>query len=150
MIAALLLAASMTGQGPPNDNVGWLWTGNGYVLATLDKTKPVKFQGGSISCDLTWKQGLDGNGGGFESPSLDVGLPHTIRLQLYQRFPGHGKEDTWGLLEVGDKPPINSTGDFMVEFDSASAGPLNASGTTTRLRMWAINRAGAINYTLTQ
>lgn len=146
MLCSLVLAASMLGQSI--DNAGKVWNGSGYALAVFDTSKPVHFNGGSLSMDLYWQPAMDGYGGGFQSlPFVVAGLQWPVTLEFYARFDPGG--NTWGLLERDG----HSVGDWMVEFDSASAGPaVSVAGSTNRLgtRMWAILRAGAGSWTLSQ
>jgi len=134
----------MAGQLAPN--AGNVWVGNGYAVAAYDTTRPVRFQGGPLSIDLYWNPAMDSGGGGFASlPFFLAGCVNPVQLLFYPRL---GYDDvTWGLAEVDGE----SIGDWMIEFDGASTGPaVNISGRTNWLRMWAIHRAGATNFTLTQ
>lgn len=141
MIASLVLAASLMGQLP--DNAGKLWTRNGYVLATLDVTKPLKFRGGPISCDLVW----DASMLMFQSDPVDVG-GRQARIQFWAN-PKFDRGQVWILYVqgIGGSPDLDDS-DYV--FDSASASPLNVSSTTGWDKGWSLNRAGATTYTLTQ
>lgn len=146
MLSTLILATALCGQSI--DNSGKIWTGSGYAFAVYDTTKPVRFSGGGLSVDLFWNPAMDGFGGGFQSlPFVIAGLQWPITLEFYPRM---GYDDaTWGLLERDG----HSVGDYMVEFGSASTGPkVDVSGNTDRLgmRLWALARAGAMPFTLSQ
>jgi hypothetical protein len=148
MLTSLVLAASMVGQLAPN--AGNLWNGSAYVMTTFDTSKPLHFNGGSLSMDLIWQPAMDGNGGGFASlPFLVAGVDWPVTLQFYPRvgYETGAGPNTWGLVEVSLGG--GSVGDYMVEFDAGSTAG-NVAGRTNWLRMWAINRAGASSFTLTQ
>ena len=144
MLCSLVLATSLLGQSV--DNAGKVWTGHGYAFAAYDTSKPVHFNGGGLSMDLYWEPALDGYGGGFKSlPFIVPQCPWPVWLEFYPRFDPDA--NTWALLERDG----HSVGDWMIEFDSASTGPkVDVSGRTNWQRMWAINRAGASSFTLSQ
>jgi hypothetical protein len=144
MFASLVLASAMFGQSI--DNYGKIWTGSHYVVAVYDTTKPIHFSGGGLSMDLYWNPALDGYGGGFQSLPFVIGtLTRPVWLEFYPRFDPDG--NTWALCERDGR----SVGDWMIEFNTADAGPkVDVTGRTTWQRMWAINRAGATNFRLNQ
>lgn len=145
--ASLVLAASMVGQSI--DNAGFIYDGPARIFVTFDTSKPLHFNGGGLSMDLNWQPAMDGNGGGFASlPFVVAGVPWPVTLQFYSRvgYDSGAGPNTWGLVEVAFG--TNDVGDYMVEFDSGTA--TNITGRTNWQRMWAINRAGATNFTISQ
>lgn len=141
MIASLVLASAMMGQLPAN--AGKLWTGNGYALATLDTSKPLKFRGGSISCDLKWEPST----AMFVSDPVDVGGRRAL-IQFWSN-PKFNNQ-TWVLYVQGADGLLPDLDDSDYVFDSASASPLAVSSTTGWDKGWSLNRAGATTYTLSQ
>ncbi len=157
LTASLVLAASLMGQSV--DNSGTLIAGNVRSFVTFDKSKPLHFNGGSLSMDLTWQPAMDSSGGGFVSPPFNVpGISRQVTLQFYSRV---GNQDgsgpnTWGLVEVSLGG--GSVGDYTVAFDAGSnatnvkwtAVPASASAPLAGTVLWALQRSGVTSFTLTQ
>jgi hypothetical protein len=140
MFATLVLAASLFGQTPAD--TGKLWTGSAYALTTLDTSKPLRFQGGSLDVDLSWEPSK----AMFESAPVDVG-GRSCRLQFWANPKFQGQ--TWTLYIQGE-PGFPDIDDSDYVFTSASASPLNLSSDTAWHKAGILRRAGVSTYTLTQ
>jgi hypothetical protein len=144
MFSAMILAAAMVGQSES----AILWAGRTSSVVAIDTTKPLQFKGGPITCTLTWDPARDGYGGAFVSPPLDLGLARPVTLELNPRL---GElADTWGLIESDGR----SVGDWMIGFEAGSTGTniigLLRVGPRGPVTLWALQRAGVKNFTITQ